>query len=77
MYNCETYYQYGYQDDGFFNINQNSNHDVDNDVVSNDSEMNSMDEDNEDDSILNIDMFSHLLHKTARGAKSSNYIARM
>ena len=49
MYNCETYYQYGYQDDGFFNINQNSNHDVDNDVVSIDSHMNSMDDNNEDD----------------------------
>ena len=30
------------QDDGFFNISRDSNHDVDNDIVSIDSQMNSM-----------------------------------
>ena len=30
------------QDNGFFNISQHSNHDVDNDIVSIDSQMNSM-----------------------------------
>ena len=38
------------QDDGFFNISQHSNHDVDNDVASIDSQTNSMDDDNGDDS---------------------------
>ena len=33
------------QNDGFFNISQDSNHDVDNDVVSIGSQMNSMDDD--------------------------------
>ena len=33
--------------DGFFNISQDSNHDVDNDVVSIDSQINSMDDDND------------------------------
>ena len=36
------------QNDGFFNISQDSNHDVDNDVVSIDSLMNSMDDDDND-----------------------------
>ena len=46
------------QSDGFFNISQDSNHDVDNDVVSIDSQMNSMDDDDDDDDdddwILNL-----------------------
>ena len=37
-----------YANDGFFNISQDSNHDVDNDVVSIDSLMNSMDDDDND-----------------------------
>ena len=36
------------QSDGFFNISQDSNHDVDNDVVSIDSQMNPMDDDDID-----------------------------
>ena len=34
---------------GFFNISQHSDHDVDNDVVSIDNQMNSMDDDDDDD----------------------------
>ena len=36
------------QDDGFFNISQHSNHDVDNDVEPVDSQMNLMHYDSED-----------------------------
>ena len=36
-------------DDGVFNISQNSNHDFDNDVKSNDSQANLMDDDDNDD----------------------------
>ena len=39
---------YNMQNDGFFNITQDSNHDVDNDVVSIDSQMNPMDDDDID-----------------------------
>ena len=35
-------------DDGVFNISQNSNHDLDNDVASNDSQANLMDDDDND-----------------------------
>ena len=52
------------QSDGFFNISQDSNHDVDNDVVSIDSRINSMDDDNdvEDDDQISVivDMISYL-----------------
>ena len=37
------------QDDGFFNISRDSNHDVDNDIMSIDSQINSMDDDHNDD----------------------------
>ena len=47
-----------------FNISQDSNHDVDNDVVSIDSRINSMDDDNdvEDDDQISVivDMISYL-----------------
>ena len=36
-------------DDGVFNVSQNSNHDLDNDVESNDSQANLMDDDDNDD----------------------------
>ena len=36
-------------DDGVFNISHNSNHDVNNDVESNDSQANVMDDDDNDD----------------------------
>ena len=37
------------QNDGFFNISQHSNHDVDNDVVSVDNQTNSMHDDGNDE----------------------------
>ena len=47
-----------------FNISQDSNHDVDNDIVSIDSQINSMDDDNdvEDDDQISVivDMISYL-----------------
>ena len=47
-----------------FNISQDSNHDVDNDIVSIDSRINSMDDDNdvEDDDQISVivDMISYL-----------------
>ena len=42
-----TQVQKKYANDGFFNISQESNHDVDNDVVSIGSQINSMDDDND------------------------------
>ena len=37
------------QDDWFFNISRDSNYDVDNDIMSIDSQINSMDDDYNDD----------------------------
>ena len=41
-------------DDGVFNISQNSNYNVDNDVESNDSQVNLKDDDNGNGELMNI-----------------------